>query len=640
MCSHSNPEARQAQKTLEETIQEILSSQTVLKLKFEALEARLSQRSLYAVPDGASTHPGAPLNDIHPWEAAMPNTDDFGRLESTQGPLRDFEESLLSSWVYRRGQNREEDMSFDTLTYRTGAGSILSQITLADISIISVVALPLCISELNNGAHYTTDSGVGLYAHEAGQGGTSLKSMHLEHPQNPTSLDYTSAAPPRHSPGPWSFDEIRSGTKLLLFPLGPFVDPIGIYRSVTQTLAVHLHLKADVGAVSAFCVHSHAMSLIESRTHEQRAIAGSRDYCQSTAIRRKSSLPVVRHKPVNRVTYVVAHYLQRRLRRKTYTMTEALYEGIKNTLDSMDSKCMMCFLETGAKLNRPGLCSSVSCMDNYLRLGVELRMEDARNDYEAVDLLITAVYAVAMRAEEYLVNLLPLLPGALCNALFLCALGENLPDISQLACGRNASEFLSDEDIYGLAWACIGYRGFLVSAPDSYRIPNLPGIHQFLLADAAPELEARFAKYDHFSVRHAVFHGTSMERLYAILSKGLKLPINMPFPHHSSSSGPGIGVCKEPAFALDYARTPAPSDLLPGSRAKFMRARVLLGCELVHDAGGQEYGHRGLPLVLQPDRIMVRYVFIVPQGVKVPNAQEIAPAMLSNFHTLRQSRLG
>ena len=71
---------------------------------------------------------------------------------------RDFEQALQNSWVYKRNMNRRESMSFNSSITRDHAWSELSkglsELTLANLSIISVIALPVKASELTNSSWY------------------------------------------------------------------------------------------------------------------------------------------------------------------------------------------------------------------------------------------------------------------------------------------------------------------------------------------------------------------------------------------------------------------------------------------------------------------------------------------------------
>ncbi|KAL9634084.1 MAG: hypothetical protein Q9164_004306, partial [Protoblastenia rupestris] len=66
-----------------------------------------------------------------------------------------FERDLESSRVYKRSQPNSEDISFTSSTVRTNAWSMLS---LADISIISFIALPIFSHEVSNRQRYTFGS--------------------------------------------------------------------------------------------------------------------------------------------------------------------------------------------------------------------------------------------------------------------------------------------------------------------------------------------------------------------------------------------------------------------------------------------------------------------------------------------------
>lgn len=69
-------------------------------------------------------------------------------------PLREFEALLNTSRVYRRNENREENMSFRSSVIRLSAWSALSDMSLANISIIAVMSLPVQLQELSNGHWY------------------------------------------------------------------------------------------------------------------------------------------------------------------------------------------------------------------------------------------------------------------------------------------------------------------------------------------------------------------------------------------------------------------------------------------------------------------------------------------------------
>lgn len=69
---------------------------------------------------------------------------------------RDFENILNETRVYKRVQSNQCDVSFTTSIVRTHAWSMLSDLSLSDISAISIIALPVSLEEINNiGANLT-----------------------------------------------------------------------------------------------------------------------------------------------------------------------------------------------------------------------------------------------------------------------------------------------------------------------------------------------------------------------------------------------------------------------------------------------------------------------------------------------------
>lgn len=77
---------------------------------------------------------------------------------------QEYEEMLHASWVYRRNEHREETMSFTSSVDRGYAWSELSKLSLGNISIIAVIALPVSISELSDGSWYHERMNAGLLA--------------------------------------------------------------------------------------------------------------------------------------------------------------------------------------------------------------------------------------------------------------------------------------------------------------------------------------------------------------------------------------------------------------------------------------------------------------------------------------------
>lgn len=82
----------------------------------------------------------------------------------------EFEHDLKESWVYRKVRRSTSDVSFRSSVALSHAHSALSDISLSDISAISIVALPFCSSDLSNSHYYRQDEeqseGYGLQQQE------------------------------------------------------------------------------------------------------------------------------------------------------------------------------------------------------------------------------------------------------------------------------------------------------------------------------------------------------------------------------------------------------------------------------------------------------------------------------------------
>jgi hypothetical protein len=167
-----------------------------------------------------------------------------------------------------------------------------------------------------------------------------------------------------------------------------------------------------------------------------------------------------------------------------------------------------------------------------------------------------------------------------------------------------------------LSYATTRTRSFLLPAENTrFRVPNMPGVSQFFLVDANPELEARFAVHNTTQPRHILFHGTRMDRLFGILAHGLKIQSNTALKANGAVHGPGIYLSNDPGTAWGYAHD------------------VILGCEHAGDVYAKAIGN--VRVVTNEDKLMVRYVFIVPRGSSAPRVQDVRPAMLSACDSLR-----
>ncbi|KAF4464666.1 hypothetical protein FALBO_8498 [Fusarium albosuccineum] len=131
-----------------------------------------------------------------------------------------FEKILEQSWVYKRNQRNECDSSFISTAARSHAWSVFSGFSLADVSVLSVIAMPLTTLDLSNGKHYDIE----------------VKAGDSTEPTEGPGISDTSISQPRYLPSleledfefPWTtrhqgenqlrqqIDEARSNTMMVL----------------------------------------------------------------------------------------------------------------------------------------------------------------------------------------------------------------------------------------------------------------------------------------------------------------------------------------------------------------------------------------------------------------------------------------
>lgn len=69
-----------------------------------------------------------------------------------------FERILEQSWVYKRNQRNSCDCSFISSAGRSHTWSVFSGFSLADVSVLSVIAMPLTTMDLANREHYQVEA--------------------------------------------------------------------------------------------------------------------------------------------------------------------------------------------------------------------------------------------------------------------------------------------------------------------------------------------------------------------------------------------------------------------------------------------------------------------------------------------------
>ena len=341
----------------------------------------------------------------------------------------------------------------------------------------------------------------------------------------------------------------------------------------------------------------------------------------------------------NRATLQLGHLLSRHLLDGSKPLEET-YKLLKGSLETLTQNCIICGISLGVQLCRSTTCHNPSCSATLLdQASLDIFLYDLRKDSLVGELMFTAIQTAASSDN---IALLPECPlpqvAAVSNLLGTVA---NVAAVEDLASNDQCVDMGLSREKWAalLKWIFGHYGGFLVSASGKTRIPSMPGIHQFLLANAAPKLEKAFAEQMGALITKVVFHGTSLDRLYAILCQGLRVYSgDSSLQRHGAIYGRGIYVSAEPSTAMGYAHAYTSPVAGKGWQSNiFNNVSVLLGCE----ASGRIPGQRanGIYVIPNPDMLILRYIFLVPRGVSVPIANHVVPAMASVFASLRSGSL-
>jgi cell division control protein 24 len=119
-------------------LEDALETQTILTKRKSLLSLPShDSQSQELQPDSPST----------PWSPISTDTNiDLSKF--------DFEDDLESSRVYRRAQRETMDFSFRSSIARSRSWSVFSGLSLSDVSVLSVIALPIHSDDITNAHHY------------------------------------------------------------------------------------------------------------------------------------------------------------------------------------------------------------------------------------------------------------------------------------------------------------------------------------------------------------------------------------------------------------------------------------------------------------------------------------------------------
>jgi hypothetical protein len=154
-CSNSDIEAQQSAASLQEHIEQQVEGSSDLAARMEQLQLppdAIQPGELISTPRSVSSDEQAPVTgDTTPTRAPSPPPiapTDESIPDADPSVKATFEAVLLTTRVYDRVKDREIDAMSTISTTRSCAWSILSGLSLAQVSVIAVIKLPLHDSEL------------------------------------------------------------------------------------------------------------------------------------------------------------------------------------------------------------------------------------------------------------------------------------------------------------------------------------------------------------------------------------------------------------------------------------------------------------------------------------------------------------
>ncbi|KAM0543995.1 hypothetical protein ACHAPJ_012020 [Fusarium lateritium] len=162
--SDSDRSATQHQEQLSANINLLLESNHALSRRLMNLEDALDAQTIASKRMSFLSLSGSTPQRSES-QKSQPSTVD---TESTIAISKfDFEDDLELSRVYRRAQRDTMDFSFRSSIARSNSWSVFSGLSLGDVSIMSVIALPVYQEDLTNAQHYDFGDGTTVVPQES-----------------------------------------------------------------------------------------------------------------------------------------------------------------------------------------------------------------------------------------------------------------------------------------------------------------------------------------------------------------------------------------------------------------------------------------------------------------------------------------
>ncbi|KAK3315476.1 hypothetical protein B0H66DRAFT_345196 [Apodospora peruviana] len=414
----------------------------------------------------------------------------------------------------------------------------------------------------------------------------------------------------------------------ICFPLSHLTAQEKLTAGIDETERLLLVRVSFLNLQPAFCVHFYPSDDGSDRNHELYSVSG--DAPNGRVCRTRTTL----------FTYL--------LNRALYTFLSeggrdlvSVHQMVSTVVKAPAANCIVCFRSMGCKLWRPTVCSD-TCGEVFQRAPLEVRASHLINDPPTLDLLLSCVYASA--ADTSNLDLLPDCPIAKGSIRAVIdtfpRLIANTSAAQILALIRSTGDGAAASREQLLSWMCVQFRGCLVSAPPpGARVPSMPTAVQFLMLNAAPNREQAFSQYVALGGQTVAggvtFHGTAVERMWRILTEGLRNMSGTQYVAHASPGEPGgVTLTDEARMSMDYGGSTRTS----WQKSAFSNKTLLLVCELVG------HSRQGVHVVAEEARIALRYVLLcpeVPGGFTPPQtAGEVNDVVTRTFTAIRTGELG
>jgi len=306
---------------------------------------------------------------------------------------------------------------------------------------------------------------------------------------------------------------------------------------------------------------------------------------------------------------------------------QTIHERVLELISDAPSACITCREPLGLKLWMYAGCSQ-QC-SRQLGTPLEARLHGIVFDPSVLDLLLTCVYAAA--GDNISMGALPPCPVPREHIVRVI---DSFPSPDRLSSSadlrdtlRVPEDGLADARENLLSWLALTFRGFITSAPDSLRIPSMGKTIQLAMLSSPRERESAFRAASGGVPGRPVFHGTTASRLLPILANGLVMMSGTAGQTNGASYGPGVYCGENPQVSLPFSC--GIGSLWRGS--SLQNRRVMLGCELT---GQYRLFKDNIVLVSPAERLLVRYIFLLPPDFQPPPRRHVEPAMSSAFSTM------